>query len=54
MELTDKEVGQILAALRFWPKGGWSKGEAIQALIEEHGDLTSKEIDALCEKLNCG
>ncbi len=52
MELTDKEIGQILAALRLWQTRDWANEEIIRAVLREHGEMTDEEIDALCEKLN--
>ena len=56
VELTDREVAQILAALRNWQTDALNEDlvEAFAGHFEEHESLTDKEIDALCERLNFG
>jgi hypothetical protein len=59
MKLDDRELGTVLAALRYWQRGTmfdhnrfapeWeiaTDGQTIEALDVD-------EIDELCEKLNC-
>lgn len=47
-----KETRQIIAALRYWQaKGQYSEG--IHSILDEHGHLSGKEIDALVEKIDC-
>lgn len=58
--LDRRELGTVLAALRFWQ---WRRGsehinermQAIFDIADDGGDpLGDDEIDALCERLNCG
>ena len=49
-KLTNKEIGQILAALRYWQTGSCTF--EIECIADEFGELTTEEIDDLCEKLN--
>jgi len=52
MKLKNKEVGQILAALRLWQTSGWANEECIREILDEHGYMCEEEIDDLCERLN--
>jgi len=49
-QLTNQEIGQILAALRYWQTGSCTY--EIECIAAEFGELTTEEIDELCEKLN--
>ena len=55
--LSDRELATVLAALRFWQQQlDESEGEPP---IRDHFEneitpLSVEEIDALCERLNCG
>jgi predicted transcriptional regulator len=54
IELSDREVAQLLAALRNWQTDALNEdlAEAFAGHFEEHQPLTDAEIDALCERLN--
>ena len=56
VELSDRDVAQILAALRNWQVDGLNEdlAEAFAGHFEDHEPLTDDEIDALCERLNFG
>src|SRR5882762_5623527 len=53
---SDREIGTILAALRYWQREGlMSEGEE-QDVATDGGrfeSLSVDEIDALCERVNC-
>jgi hypothetical protein len=56
-----RELATVLAALRTWQHelDAGSQGERTHLLDDYHFDskntpLTAAEIDALCERLNCG
>ena len=56
--LTDRKLATVLAALRYWQQN-LADHEGESPLVAEHFDavntpLTVAEIDALCERLNCG
>ena len=54
IELSDREIAQVLAALRNWQTDALNEdlAEAFAGHFEEHEPLTDDEIDALCERLN--
>lgn len=55
-ELDDREHATVLGALRFWQasRAEWVDTE-FDTIASVHGEpLTNKDIDALCERLNCG
>ena len=54
VELTDREVAQLLAALRNWQVDALNEDlvEAFAGHFEDHEPLDDGEIDALCERLN--
>ena len=54
IELNEREVTQLLAALRNWQTDGLNEDleEAFAGHFEDHAPLTEDEIDALCERLN--
>jgi len=54
VELTEREVAHLLAALRNWQTDSLNEdmAEAFAAHFEEHEMLDDDEIDALCERLN--
>jgi hypothetical protein len=54
VELTAREVANILAALRNWQTDSLNEDleEAFAGHFEEHAPLTDDEIDDLCERLN--
>ena len=54
VELSDREIAQLLAALRNWQMDALNEdlAKAFAGHFEEHAPLTDDEIDALCERLN--
>jgi len=54
IELTEREVAQLLAALRNWQIDSENEDlvEAFAGHFEDHAPLDDNEIDALCERLN--
>jgi hypothetical protein len=54
VELSPREVANILAALRNWQTDALNEDldEAFAGHFEEHEPLTDDEIDDLCERLN--
>jgi len=56
MELSDREVATVLAALRYWQgECGPENAEATDNVhFDECAPLTMTEIDGLCERLNAG
>jgi Ser/Thr protein kinase RdoA (MazF antagonist) len=54
IELTDREVATLLAALRNWQTDSLNEdlAEAFSGHFEEHEPLSDEEIDALCQRLN--
>jgi hypothetical protein len=54
MNLTDRELATVRAALRFWrdEMGPHPHGGSYADHFEGHAPLTAGEIDALCERLN--
>lgn len=57
--LTDRDVAQILAALRFWQSNDMTSETSLSELkdaghFEDHAPMTTDEIDALCERINLG
>ena len=53
-QLNDSELSTVLAALRMWQRHTDSNTSAMHHHFEEVAALTEDEIDALCERLNCG
>ena len=64
MNLTDRELNQVLAALRYWQRivtGHFGGGDFTGFIPEEEAiffeddlkSLDEEEIDALCIKINC-
>jgi len=58
LQLTGPDVDTVLAALRFWQREGLSSaGHEITDIATSNGShpaLTVKDIDDLCEEINCG
>ena len=54
IELSDRDVAQLLAALRNWQTDSLNEDmeEGFAGHFEDHAALTDDEIDALCERLN--
>ncbi len=57
MSLSDRELATVLAALRYWQRQS-SKAVDAALLSPDHFEesctpLTDREIDGLCERLNC-
>ena len=54
VELSGREIAQVLAALRNWQTDSLNEDlpEAFAGHFEDHEPLTDDEIDALCERLN--
>lgn len=57
--LSDRDVAQILAALRFWQSNDMTSETSLSELkdaghFEDHAPMTTDEIDALCERINLG
>jgi hypothetical protein len=54
-KLTDRELATVLAALRLFQRqrGGFNRPEWGEHFVEVR-PLTDRQIDALCERLNCG
>jgi hypothetical protein len=54
VELSPREVAQLLAALRNWQIDALNEdlAEAFAGHFEEHAPLDDDQIDALCERLN--
>ena len=54
IELSSREVAQLLAALRNWQTDGLNEdlADAFAGHFEEHEPLNDQEIDSLCERLN--
>lgn len=55
--LNDREHATVLAALRFWQREGRASGGHEHDIADNGGKLKPLgvgEIDALCERLNCG
>jgi hypothetical protein len=54
VELSGREVAQLLAALRNWQTDSLNEdlADAFDGHFEEHEPLSDDEIDALCERLN--
>lgn len=61
VQTTARELGTILAALRFWQEHGMPEtvtisGHPLWDIATDMGTvraLSSREVDALAEKLNC-
>ncbi|MPZ51107.1 MAG: hypothetical protein GEU75_17720 [Dehalococcoidia bacterium] len=56
VELSAREVAQLLAALRNWQTDALNEDlvDLFAGHFEDHEPLTDDEIDALCERLNFG
>ena len=56
IELSDREIAQLLAALRNWQTDSLNEDlvEAFAGHFEDHAALSDEEIDDLCERLNFG
>jgi hypothetical protein len=54
IELSDREVTQVLAALRNWQTDSLNEdlADAFAGHFEDHPPLDDDEIEALCERLN--
>jgi hypothetical protein len=54
IELNEREVAQLLAALRNWQTDSVNEDltDAFAGHFEDHAPLDDDEIDALCERLN--
>ena len=56
IELSDRDIAQLLAALRNWQTDSLNEdlADAFSGHFEDHEPLTDDEIDELCERLNFG
>ena len=58
IELDDRELATVLAALRYWQRCATVCDPEFEIAADGRTDaraaLTADEIDALCERLNCG
>ena len=56
VELSEREVAQLLAALRNWQTDSLNEdlADAFAGHFEDHAPLSDEEIDDLCERLNFG
>ena len=56
IELSDRDIAQLLAALRNWQTDSLNEdlAEAFAGHFEDHEPLSDDEIDALCERINFG
>jgi len=54
VELSDRKIAQVLAALRNWQIEGLNEDlvDAFAGHFEEHEPLSGEEVDTLCERLN--
>jgi hypothetical protein len=54
IELSEREIAHLLAALRNWQTDSLNEdlAEAFAGHFEDHEQLGDDEIDALCERLN--
>ena len=54
VDLSDREIAQLLAALRNWQTDALNEdlAEAFAGHFEQHEPLSDDEIDALCERIN--
>ena len=54
VELSAREIAQLLAALRNWQTDSLNEdlADAFAGHFAEHGPLADDEIEALCERLN--
>jgi len=54
IELSDREIAQLLAALRNWQTDSLNEDlvEAFGGHFEDHEPLSDEEIDSFCERLN--
>ena len=54
IELSDRDIAQLLAALRNWQTDSLNEdlAEAFAGHFEDHEPLSDDEIDELCERLN--
>lgn len=53
VELTNRELATVLAALRYWQLGMEEfGGPPLVSHFEEHAPLFYEEVDILCERLN--
>ena len=56
VELNEREIAQVLAALRNWQVDALNENlaETFASHFEDHEPLSDEEIDALCERINFG
>ena len=54
IEVADREIAQLLAALRNWQTDALNEdlAEAFATHFEDYEPLSDEEIDSLCERLN--
>ena len=54
VELSERDVAQLLAALRNWQTDSLNEDVAyiFEGHFEDHEPLNDEEIDGLCERLN--
>ena len=52
IQLSDRELATVLAALRYWQQDLAENDGPISEHFDEHTPLTVEEIDDLCERLN--
>ena len=56
MQLNERDLATVLAALRYWQREGWVSSGHEHDIASNGGSLnplTRDEIDDLCERLNC-
>ena len=56
VELSDRDIAQVLAALRNWQIDALNEdmAEEFAGHFEGHSPMTDEEIDDLCERINFG
>ena len=54
VELNEREIAQVLAALRNWQVDGLNEdlADTFAGHFEDHAPLSDEEIEALCERIN--
>ena len=54
LELSGRDIAQLLAALRNWQTDSLNEdlADAFAGHFEDHAPLSDDEIDGLCERLN--
>ena len=56
VELNEREIAQVLAALRNWQVDALNEdlADTFAGHFEDHEPLSDEEIDDLCERINFG